>query len=208
MPLGKTYSKKGLDNAQSQKIDKVERKVNKLYKSHKADLKYKDYTATGVAPGSTFVAYNISDTAEGDAYGNRDGQKVCLKSLDLNLRMTQNASSNVDAMRVMVLRWKSNCLATVPTRAQVLEYNTVESHHTLAYKDEFNVLFDKTYSMKYLVDSIRLIRKHINLHNSYANHSGSATGNATDGHIFLCFFGVDAAYPSSIQIDSRITFSG
>lgn len=145
-------TKQNVDVAQSVEIVKLKRKVAHQAPEPKQLGLFRASAAVGVA-GSVI---NISNIAQGDANGQRDGLWITPTSVELRCTAV-DTTSGLTAMRFLVIRWMDNT-TNPPLVPSVLLNQTgganpdFNSIYNYIYRDKFNVLYDKTLAFdQYLV---------------------------------------------------------
>lgn len=102
--------------------------------------------------GSDFVAYQLSNMAEGDTSTSREGLKIHAKKLVLKMLMQWDASANStdEAIRILVIKDKCSNGA-LPVLSDIIDQTTGTTYSTVALRKRqtegkrYEFLYDKLY---------------------------------------------------------------
>ncbi len=162
-------------------------------------------TATDVS--STATLTHISDIASGDGWGNRDGNEVYAKYLQLRTILTAADTTNV--MRLCVVAWDGGDALTA---ADIFE-NTgsgaeLVSPYIVKRETPFRVLYDKTFALATTGSTaVRTPKIAINLKGRKIRWDGGNGNSYGPGQLwFLAVSDSGAVTHPTIQADGYLTF--
>lgn len=223
MPKGKSskalkpVTKKQVDVSQTNAINKLNHKVDKLMQSEKAEHTYVDRIIPGLAPGSTMNTYCLSDCQQGDGQGQRTGNKISCKWISGTITITPNLVTGTpttpftDIARVVVYRYKNNAGGVVPTAASVFENTTYPIETPFNYnthgKEDVKVILDKTVCIGGFNEGAKVIKFSKNLHGAGADFTNTGTGYYDNGHYFMTIVSQNNTYKADFNVYTRVVFS-
>lgn len=110
------------------------------------ELKTHDLSLTP-APSSTGTFDLLNGIQQGDTSKQREGLKIAIQSININLRMRTSTHADFDkstVVRVIIIKDRQN-QGVVPTSTLILESNAVFAHKEHDEKHRFQFLFDKKF---------------------------------------------------------------
>lgn len=181
----RTKFMRGPKGATKQDVSRILKKMKKFEQTIESN--FKDNSVT-TAISTTALRQNLTNIAQGDDVGNRNGLKVTAKNLLIRGKLVGDGTNVV---RMMVVQDKRNDGDSFGT-LDLLEDNSVYS--PLNMKDQqgrFRVLWDKTFVLDQLKNDIVVYKKFIKLDN-IVHFSGTADTNTGPGSIWVFQLSDDA----------------
>lgn len=189
MPKGKSKSygrKKGGRKGKHGKRLATEQYVKKQI--HKDDeTKYFDATTSaGIGLYDTVstagTLYELSIPTQGAGDSNRIGDKLELRGL--RLRLAFQPGDSVNLLRMIIFQYRGNSTLHTPAINEVIQSIYVGVDSPLApfthdYKNQFGILYDKTYALSSAATPLIVINKKIKL--KYAKKQVAFTAASTNG---------------------------
>lgn len=156
----------------------VEAKVNKITRLYGPEIKYQDVnigTGTAVDYNGTFLTYNA--IGQGDTGLTRDGDQLKNVRLDLNFIFSLATTNVASLMRLVVIWDKENTIsATNGLLSIVGGLSSPISQYSQEYRKNYQVLYDKAYTLDATNKSNVIVKKSINLRDKLTVYNaGSST---------------------------------
>jgi len=160
------------------------RKLNQLVKAMKTENRILD-TVVGASPSTTATVTNMTLISQGDDLGQREGNKIVIKKIDIRygLTLAPGVSTPSCIVRVMYLYWHDGLAGVLPTISTILSAGTnVLSDLNYLFKTNFTVLYDKLHSVSAVESNGITVRKSIKC-SKVATYYATASGNYDKGQI-------------------------
>ncbi len=219
-----TYRRKRDTRLFSKKLNKVQKtQVKRSVRSLIARNEEKKFLLTDKAFGAlplasnTWVFTDLTRVTQGDADNQRNGDRINVKSLELNMVWSNNGS-NKDWCRVIIFQWKPNSTpVAAPGATSIFVAGPTGSadfmsHYGHDTKQLYKILWDKKFCMNdYSVDTNgnmwvnKKITKNFVSALQYLNG-----GNDGTNHIYItyCVDKPNAAGTPTLQYTARLNFTG
>lgn len=193
----KYVAKKKEDKLQNIVLTKLTRRVHALERLPEI----KNFTENSgllsvTSSGSWYNAFT-KNLVYGDNDNQRIGDVVTMKSIHIKGSININTLTSAAFVRLILVRYKQNFANYNPAAGDLLATNDFRSfYNTETQKDEFTILFDKTYSLVQGTNSAQQqIKIHKNLHNARCKwDSGLVNNAAADGHIAMYLISDQPSY--------------
>lgn len=176
--MARTKFMRGPKGATKQDVSRILKKMKKFEQTIESN--FKDNSVT-TAITQTALRQNLTNIAQGDNVGNRNGLKVTAKNLLIRGKLVGDGTNVV---RTIVVQDKRNDGASFGT-LDLLEENSVYSPLNMNdQQGRFRVLWDKTFVLDQLKNDIVVYKKFIKLDN-IVHFSGTADTNTGPGSIWV-----------------------
>lgn len=184
---------------------------------------YQGYSNINWNPQVNRLTYstNNGEIIQGDAQGQRDGNRIKLYSLNMRISayLAPLTTAYVNAghtMRVIIFRWNRDFNVTAPTTSLLLQNPGSVVQYTYAVTSQFNwdnmkqkafkVLFDK----RYTVTDAKSIADNLSIKlGTYVDYTTGTNASGT-GHIYMYVFCDDPTFAGTpvvkFQFESRLTY--
>jgi len=167
----------------------VDRKIDNMIEDKV--IRVNQPSTTGVGAISDYIPLNTCQ--QGPALGQRNGQKIRMKSLQLNISFVIDPSGLVGATTGYFFRWMllydKQANGALPSNAQLF-YNTTagetyESPLNIAGSKRYTILADRTVGVNVAGGSTNAstqhsVRRKFNLRNKTVTYNSGNAGNITD----------------------------
>lgn len=214
MPMGTIYRCK---KKRETKQKRLARKVNRLVSA--LEPHYHDQAGFQGRAGYDHVGHVLTNMAEGDTSGQRNGLRIFAKYIYLNVNMIWNATLNGtdESVRLLVVKDKLQNGAGPPALSDVIEstnlYSTLAMIKNTTKTMRWQVLFDRTYTNPNQDDTLtytKTVRTRIKL-NCPIWYVGSGATNADLGknNCYLYLIGDQSVASTNsplVSVVNRLTF--
>ena len=196
----------------SSKTSDVSLNLSKLWRNFKylksminVEKKLHSLTAS-INPSSTGTITHVTQIAQGDGQGNREGNSIKTTYFGFRGRCSLNASASNTFLRVMLIRDTQQQSDTTPAISDVLENVSVSSFLNPETLGRYTVLFDQTYSLESAGSTgSRTIEFNKKL-NSHVRFNGSAAGDIQKGGLFLIFLSDHPTNTPGLAYEARLRY--
>lgn len=203
------YTKKKTKVAEKT-IKSIAKKEAKKVVAQNVESKWFQYIGTLTPTNVVAWTGGLTDVAQGDGNGQRNGDKIMPKKLKFTLAITAGDPTNF--IRCLVVRWRDNDSGAIgsPFDAdKVLQVGASSfidwtSDYLYSNKKNFDILYDKTWTFVQQADThIRIVTKTIKLGKVPVVYNPTAlTGT---GRLFFLYLS-DSGVVSHPEIDVASTF--
>lgn len=192
-----------VDKYQNKALVALNKKVNKLAKI--PELKnYVDNSGTiNVTTSGQWYSAFSKNIVTGLTDNDRIGDQIRCKSL--HIKGTINLMppmASVAVVRLILVRYKDNYYNTNPSIVDLLNTNDYRSfYNTETQKDEYSILYDKTFNLNQTTKPQVYFSIHKNLSNAYAKwNPGTISTGPASGHYFMYLIS-DQSATSVIEVN-------
>lgn len=160
------------------------------------EFKVKDTSLSGPVDQTTARYYLLNGTSRGSDIGNRNGRKITVRSVQINLGLEANAGGTSQWHRVMLVvdRQPNGVALDV---AQVLQTVSPFAVRNLENRKRFNILYDHTFWILPggINGSLRMIKyyKKMFLDVTYNTNDAGTIGDISTNSLYLIVFGSQPA---------------
>jgi len=140
-------SRKSFRRSGKMTVAKVLRKVNRLERKTRPELKIFDIDSTGLTPTTAWSVTHLTAIPQGDNQETRDGMAVRVGFIEMRWFLAQHATPTQTLVRIMVVKDNDQIESTFPPGIDVIQGTTVidmKSRTTLLSK-RFSIYMDKVF---------------------------------------------------------------
>lgn len=195
-------------NAAARNLKILEKKVRRIEQGFDKELKTFDNSATG-SIGTAGAITCISDMAQGDTSITREGLQIQPRHLQYRLVNTIDDASTTSVVSRIIIFMDTEQHGTIPTVAQLLESDDVNSFIEHDSRPRFRVLRDITISLSRNGNNQRYITGIIKFGKNFRiDYQGTGTGDASMGKNNLYVYRVssDNTNTPTLSFYSRMRF--
>lgn len=166
---------------------------------------YDRYSHTNITPNSSGEVYQLTNIAQGVNDGERNGNSVLAKSVQLQCVLKQNsAQTQATACRCILFVDKQKTPPSAVT--DVLKTASVDSLFKTTNHDRFHILADKRFSLPVTADGPdKIIKIYRRLHH-HVKWTGASGSDYDEGHINVLFLTDQGANLPTWYISSRFRY--
>lgn len=172
-------------------VAKLTRRVGSLAKQVNGDLNWVDITGTPVQVDSSGQIIGLSDLAQGQGVGFRDGTTQVLKSLQMKVGVYGTATAtagvyNPGTVRVIVYIDKENTIPAANTLLQTTgSSNSVLSMYSELNRHKFIILYDKIRLLG-VNDPEKYFHIRVNLKNRQSKYTSTTAASVNGNVVKMC----------------------
>lgn len=192
----------------AQMAGKALKGVRAIRKLINVEKKFLDTTQSATTVGTAATIAPLTYIAEGDDYNSRDGHSILTQGMLFRMRMTANATSVVNFLRVMVFIDKE-MNGVAPVVADILEAPT-DYLSPLQHDSgrRFSILYDRIHALDYNGHGTAAVNKwfRINHHVKYTGTTAAAA-SSKEGQVYLLLLSDNNTNQVGISWYNRLRFT-
>lgn len=180
--LGKRFNRKTNKNYKEMNLKELNRYVQRLNRivmisASMPELKYTQLTLNQSSITSSWTAACLNGLVRGTQRTTRVGDLVRFRKLEMNISVTPNSSLGYGTLRIILVWYKlPEGQVIIPSDVASAGISTL---YVVAHQKEFEVIFDKTYSVNFSgVQTI--VDRFTGVMNKLSDYSIGNAGDATD----------------------------
>lgn len=185
------------------------RKVRKVEKAVKAEVRESTFVDVGHLPGTTLVAELLNGFQTGDLDGYRAGSKIFVKSVTVKGCWVPGAAQVTDEFGRFMVVWDKRPNGSALTGGALLE--TALDINSMIYwpnKSRFKIIYDKTFPITPATKgSTFYFTKRINKFTVYTETGNPGISNLLQGALYVCFYSSAASNFPELQYNSRVIYN-
>lgn len=162
---------------------------------------------TAVNPNATTGSFTLlNSTIQGDAAGNRQGNSILMKMVNINLKVTMATNATHSTVR-MILFWDKECNGSTPVISNLLSQSSVMGNYNHDEATRFPILADKRVTLSVSGNqemTLRIYRK-LFKHTHYDGNVGSIA-DIVDNALWLFCVSDEGTNIPDVVIRSQVLF--
>lgn len=186
--------------------------LNEIRKLINIETKFLDVVTNAASINTTGGTYCVSQLAQGLTSTTRVGDSLRIQHLELRGRVVANGSATSSCFRVLMFR-DLDGYGTLPTMADVLEYNAVVDAPRSPYKynklQRFSILFDELIEIQTSTGVSSVPFTFSTAHQGHVLYLGTSAAAASNGKgsVYMGFVSDEATNTPTVSFTSRMTFT-
>lgn len=162
---------------------------------------------TSVNPDATTGVFTLlNGVGQGDAAGDRNGNSILMRSININLKYTINASATNTTIRT-ILFWDKECNGSTPVAGDFLQNVSAMGNYNHDEASRFTMIYDKRISLSIsgTQESSRRIYRKLQRHTHYDGASNAIT-DMVDYSLWLFMISDEGTNTPTVQFRSQVLF--
>jgi hypothetical protein len=186
--------------------------LNEIRKLINIETKFLDVVTNAANINTTGGTYCISQLAQGLTSTTRVGDSLRIQTLQMRGRVVANGSATSTCFRILMFR-DLDGYGTLPTIADVLEYNAVVDSPRSPYKyrnlQRFSILFDELVEIQSTTGTSSVPFMFETNHQGHVLYLGTTAAAASNGKgsVYVGFVSDETTNTPTVSFTTRMTFT-
>lgn len=157
------------------------------------------------AIGTTAVSRHFTGIAQGDGDNSRDGNSILCKGLSLRGLLTIHASAGNTQVRLVIVMDKQQVADSLPTMANVLAGNSIQSFLNKDTVGRFQILYDKVHLLDNNTRTQQFVKIWLPI-DKHIRYNGTTSGDIQKNGLHIVQVSNEATNTPTITWTSRVYY--